>query len=69
MAADLWVPPTGVALLRHRASERVVTLPSGERVNVTVDDSGTVTHIEHDDRVDAVVRPRTTTIRIRRKEA
>lgn len=65
----LWVPPTGVAVLRHRPAERVVTLESGERVRVTVDDSGTVTHVTHaDDRVDAIVRPRSTTIRIRPKE-
>ena len=64
----LWVPPTGVALLRHHPTRRVVTLPTGERVNVTVDDSGTVTHVEHDDRLDAIVRPRSTTVTIRPKE-
>jgi hypothetical protein len=64
----LWAPPTGVVLLRHQPSERVVELPNGERVNVTVDDSGTVTHVEHDDRLDAIVRPRSTTVTIRRKE-
>lgn len=65
--AGLWVPPTGVALLRHQAKERTVTLPSGERVRITVDDSGTVTQIEHNDTLDAVVRPKTTVVKIRKE--
>ena len=50
---------------KYRAVERIVTLPTGERVRVTVDDSGTVTQIEHDHTLDAVVRPRTVTIKRR----
>lgn len=64
----LWIPPTGVALLRYQVTERTVTLPSGERVRISVDDSGTVTQIEHNDTLDAVVRPKTTVIKIRRGE-
>lgn len=50
---------------KFRAVERIVTLPTGERVRVTVDDSGTVTQIEHNHTLDAVVRPRTVTIKRR----
>jgi hypothetical protein len=57
------------ALLTHRARKRTVTLPSGERALVTVDDSGTVTHIETADRLDAIVRPKTVTIKIRPRSA
>lgn len=52
----LWVP---VPLLRHRATKRTVTLDSGERALVTVDDSGTVQHVETANRLDATVRPAT----------
>jgi hypothetical protein len=49
----------------HRATERVITLPNGKRARITVDDSGTVKHIEDNDSLSAVVRPRTTVIKIR----
>ncbi|HEX6969114.1 MAG TPA: hypothetical protein VF174_09930 [Micromonosporaceae bacterium] len=49
--------PGSIALLRFRARTRTVTLPTGERAKVTVDDSGTVTHIETADRIGAIVRP------------
>lgn len=64
--SGLWVPGAGPALLRHRPKKRTVTLPSGERALVTVDDSGTVKQIETGDRLDAVVRPRTVRVQIRR---
>lgn len=48
-----------VGLLRHRPKVRTITLPNGERAKVTIDDSGTVKHIEHGDVLDAVVRPKT----------
>jgi hypothetical protein len=57
------------ALLRHRARKRTITLPNGERALVTVDDSGTVTHIEHGDQLDAIVRPKAVTIKIRPRSA
>lgn len=60
--SGLWVP----GLLTHRPKKRTVTLPNGERALVTTDDSGTVTQIETSDRLDAVVRPRTVRIRLRR---
>lgn len=63
--SGLWTPPTGVAQLKHRAKKCTVTLPNGERALVTVDDSGTVTQIEHGEVLDAVVRPKTVTIKIR----
>jgi hypothetical protein len=68
----LWRPPAGVTLLgprRHVAQDRIVTLPTGERVRVWVDDSGTVTQIEHDHTLDAVVRPQTIRVKMRRPDA
>jgi hypothetical protein len=61
--AELWTP---TPLLKYRATKRTVTLPSGERALVTVDDSGTVTHVEHGEHLDAIVRPKTVTIQIRK---
>lgn len=54
------------AFLKYRQRERTVTLPSGERAKVTVDDSGTVTHIETVERLDATVRPDVVRLKIRR---
>lgn len=51
---------------KFKASERVVTLPNGQKVRVSIDDSRTVAQIEEDERLHAVVRPRTQTIKIRR---
>ena len=65
MSGELWTPPGGVSLLRMRPKRRTVTLPNGERALVTVDDSGTVTQIEHGEHLDAVVRPKSITIKIR----
>lgn len=65
---DLWIPPTGVGLLKMRQRKRVVTLPSGERVQVTIEDSQTVAHTEHKDgRIDALVRPPTQVIRVKKE--
>lgn len=61
----LWTPPIGVAVLKHKARKRTVTLPDGRRALVTVDDSGTVTQVETSDRLDAVVRPKTVTVQVR----
>lgn len=55
-----WVP-------KFREREQVVTLPDGTRARVHVDDSGTVRHTETDDRLDVVVRPKTVTVRVRRR--
>ena len=65
--SGLWVP-NGFSFLRHRATKRTVTLPNGERALVTVDDSGTVTQVEHGEHLDAIVRPQTVRIHIRRAE-
>ena len=43
--------------LRMRKRQRIDTLPSGERVKVTIDDSGHVKQVEHDDHLDGIVRP------------
>lgn len=63
--SSLFVPKP-LALLTHRRRERIVTLKTGERVRVSVDDSGTVTQVEHNDTLDAVVRPPSVVIQIRR---
>jgi hypothetical protein len=42
---------------RAKGREKVVTLPTGERVRVWQDDSRTVRQIEHDDTLDAIVNP------------
>jgi len=62
--SGLWVPPPGVALLKHRPSNKTLTLPSGERAKVTVDDSGTVEHTETDERLDVKVSPRNITVKM-----
>jgi hypothetical protein len=67
MAGQLWTPPTGVALLRHHAKAKTVTLPSGERALVTIDDSGTTKHTETAERLDVIVRPRSVRIQLVRK--
>lgn len=67
--AQLWTPPKGVTLLpfrRHKRTERIETLPTGERVMVETDDSGTVTHVHHNNTLDAIVRPKTVTVKIRK---
>lgn len=68
--AGLWLPGAP-ALLTHRPRSRTVTLRDGRRALITVDDSGTVQHTESSlpgtgvsNRLDAVVRPKTVTIKI-----
>lgn len=56
--SGLWIAH-GFSFLRYRATERTVTLTDGRRAKVTVDDSGTVTQIESDEQLDAIVRPKT----------
>lgn len=63
----LWTPNL-FGPRRYVARERIVTLPSGERVRVSVDDSTTVTQVEHDHTLDAIVRPKTITLKVRRME-
>lgn len=46
-----------------RKTKRTVTLPTGERALVTVDDSGTVMQIERAEGLDAIVRPKVVTLR------
>lgn len=55
---------TAADLLRFRAVTRTVTLPNGERAKVTIDDSGTVRHIERNEGIDAVVRPKTIRLKL-----
>ncbi len=65
LPSGLWLP-TGVNFADLRRTKRTVRFKStGERALVTVDDSGTVMHIETPDRLDAIVRPRTVRLRPR----
>ena len=69
-APKLWTPPRAMfGPRRYQARERIVTLPTGERVRVSTDDSTTVTQIEHDHTLDAIVRPQTIRMKIRRADA
>lgn len=68
--SGLWVP-AAYSFKENRGTKRTTTLPSGERALVTIDDSGHVMQIlrsrrlEADEKLDAVVRPRTIRYRIR----
>lgn len=48
----------GRAMHVRTAGERVLLLPDGSKVRVSVDDSGVATQIEEDEALHAVVRPR-----------
>lgn len=65
LASGLWVPPS-FHVNRMRRTVRTVTLPGRGRAKVTVDDSGTTTHIESSDRLDAIVRPAAVRMALRR---
>lgn len=66
---ELWTPPKNVGLLKYRRRRRIVTLPNGERVQVTIEDSNTVKHTEHlDGRVDALVMPKTVVMHLRKDQ-
>lgn len=67
--AELWTPTTNLfGPRKFVARERIVTLPSGERVRVSIDDSTTVTQVEHDHTLDAIVRPQTVRVKVQRME-
>lgn len=69
--SGLWVPRSW-SFRENRRMKRTTTLRSGERALVTVDDSGTVMQVlrsrpgEADEKLDAIVRPKTVRLRIRR---
>lgn len=65
--SGIWLP-RGFNFAENRKTVRTVTLPSGERAKLTVDDSGTSVQIETAERMDAVVRPRTVRLVVRRKD-
>ena len=67
--SGLWIARTAPNFLRFRAKTRTVTLPNGERAKVTIDDSGTVRHVEHGDHLDATVRPGTIRLVLRPEQA
>lgn len=67
--SGLWVPGHGLNFQENRGTRRTRDLPNGQRALITIDDSGTVMQIlrsrrlSDDERLDAVVRPRTVRIR------
>lgn len=63
--SGLWVPHA-FNFWEHRKTKKTLTLPSGERALRWIDDSGTVMQIETAERLDAIVRPKTVRLRIRR---
>lgn len=63
-ASGLWLPQ-GFDFWEHRRTKKTLTLANGVRALRTVDDSGTVLHLETAERLDAVVRPKTIRYRIR----
>jgi len=67
--SGLYIARVAPALLRFRAKTRTVTLPNGERAKVTIDDSGTVRHVEHGDHLDATVRPAAIRLVLRPEQA
>lgn len=62
--SGLWVPSTINGPFKFQATERTVTLPSGERAKITVDDSGTVKHRETAERLDCKVTPQGVTVKV-----
>lgn len=49
----------GKVMKVHAPGEKVLYLPNGKTVKVTVDDSGVVTQVEEDEHLHAIVRPPT----------
>ncbi len=67
----LWTPGDSISIFGPRQylqRKFVKTLPNGKRVQVTIEDGGRVTHIEHDHHLDAVVRPKVIAYRFPKKE-
>jgi hypothetical protein len=55
----------GVRRMKVRtAAEKVIYLPNGQHVKVSVDDSGTATQVDDGDNLHAVVRPGAITLNI-----
>jgi hypothetical protein len=54
--SGIWVAPN-FSFLRMRKRSKTVTLPTGERAKITIDDSGVVKQVEHGDVLDGYARP------------
>lgn len=52
----------------HQPNEKVIILPNGVKVKVSVDDSGCATQIEEDERLHGVARPHTLKLGLHPKE-
>lgn len=46
-------------MIVHKPGEKVLHLPNGTMVKITVDDSGVATQIEEEEHLHAIVRPHT----------
>ena len=55
---DRLVHAGGRTMTIRTPGERILHLPNGHRVKVSVDDSGVATQIEEDDALHAIVRPK-----------
>lgn len=49
----------GRAVTVHGPNEKILHLPNGAVVKVSIDDSGVATQVEEDDHLHAIVRPKT----------
>jgi hypothetical protein len=47
----------GRTIRTHTPGERILHLPNGQHVKVSVDDSGVATQVEDDEALHAIVRP------------
>lgn len=64
---NLWLPHA-MYVRKYKPEVKTLLLPNGEKVKVTISDTRTVKQIEHNDSLDAVVRPKTLTLKVRRSE-
>lgn len=56
---EKFIMANGHAARVHTPGERILYLPNGAHVKVSVDDSGIATQVEEDEALHAIVRPQT----------
>jgi hypothetical protein len=62
---NIWLPHA-MYVRKYKPEVKTLFLPNGEKVKVTISETRTVKQIEHNDSLDAVVRPKTVALKIRR---
>lgn len=70
--SGLWIAPSFSFLRKYgraKGTSRTVTLPTGERAKVWVDDSKTVKQTEHGEHLDALVRPASIRLQLQTRPA